>query len=80
MEKMTPHEAWLDFWESAGQHIKPRTDDLKQAHQAGKEKARYPNGNLIVMTSARVEKLLERYAPGKYSRHDYFTKNGQPSE
>lgn len=79
MDKLTPSEAWADFWHTTGQHIKPRTVDLRAAYQAAKGIAKKKDGQPVVMSAERIEKLMREHAPGEYTLHTYFTKNETPA-
>lgn len=71
MEKITPLEAWHDFW----QNEKPKVwadlttkerNGLCQANIDAGEKRISKSGKRIRLGDDRIERFLSRYAPGKY--------------
>jgi len=76
---LTPIEAWDDFYNNYTSELKGGVPmEIRVAQATRRGNTRQPSGAVKVLGAKRIQRLLDTYAPGKYSFHEgepYFTTN-----
>lgn len=70
---LTPLEAWDNFLEYARQTGLQLGNDVSQAKRDRKGGRRTSRGTVIQLGAARIERLLSKYAPGRYTFNHHTT-------
>lgn len=66
-QPLTPLEAWDNFLEYARQTGLQLGNDVAQAKRDRKGGRRTKRGTVIQLGAERIERLLSKYAPGRYT-------------
>ena len=78
-KRLTPIEAWDDFYENYTNGRKEGVPmEIRVAQATSKGNTKQPSGTVKTLGANRIKRLLEKYAPGQYAFHDgepYFVKS-----
>lgn len=69
---LTPYEAWEDFlsyWKTTGE---PVYNDIAQATRDKNGRRKNRDGKPYVLGVGRIERLLNKYCPGRYEFRGVF--------
>lgn len=78
-KQLLPMEAWKDFWDTVRPILEEVPNELHVAQTTWRGNARHKNGSVKTLGAARVKRLLDKYAPGRYQFHqkEWVIKNEQ---